>query len=178
MTIKQERLKLTCQSLHMIHLSFLLSLASSIHIRRQKRISISESLSSFARLFVHPTANTFRSIELCSSYRDFSTVQPEKSYKSPTDISTMSFAAKLHHILSSPEYSSAIAWEPHGRAFRVLIPRQLEKQKILSRYFGHNQYSKFLSDLRNHGLKSLTTGRYKGCYYHEVRSSQSSRLGY
>ena len=81
----------------------------------------------------------------------------------------MTFAEKLHHILSEPECADFIAWESHGRAFRIIIPRQLEEQKILHRYFGHNLFSTFLSQLRSNGLKPLVNTRNKGCYYHEVR---------
>lgn len=109
------------------------------------------------------------SFNLRSSYKDYSLVAAKEDYEAPIKVEEMTFAEKLHHILSEPEYSDFIAWESHGRAFRILIPRQLEEKKILHRYFGHSLFSTFLSQLRSSGLKPLVNTRNKGCYYHEVR---------
>ncbi|GAX22646.1 hypothetical protein FisN_17Lh139 [Fistulifera solaris] len=106
-------------------------------------------------------------IRMDHSYQDYSLVKGEDDYEAPSAVEDMNFGEKLHHILSEPKYSTFIAWEPHGRAFRILIPRQLEEQKILHRYFGHNLFSTFLSQLRSNGLKPLVNSRNKGCYYHE-----------
>ena len=101
------------------------------------------------------------------SYRDFSQVPPEVGYVHPTSIDQMTFAQKVHHMLSDDTVSNWIHWLPHGRAFKIAVPKRLEQSKTLQRYFGHNRYSSFLRQLNNHGLKHITKGADRNCYYHE-----------
>ena len=79
----------------------------------------------------------------------------------------MTFGRKLHHMLMSPECRGIISWMPHGRAFRILVPKKMEQDSILSKYFGHSRYSTFLSQLKNNGLKMITRGKDRMCFYHE-----------
>jgi hypothetical protein len=102
------------------------------------------------------------------SYRDFSSVPPEPGHREPVDISKMTFAQKLHDMLSQDEYSGCLAWLPHGRAFRIISPKLMEQTKLLHFYFGHNRYSGFLIQLKKYGVKLITKGRDCNCYYHEV----------
>jgi hypothetical protein len=102
------------------------------------------------------------------SYRDFSSVPPEPGHREPVDISEMTFAQKLHDMLSQEEYSGCLAWLPHGRAFRIISPKMMEQTKLLHFYFGHNRYSGFLIQLKKYGVKVITKGRDCNCYYHEV----------
>jgi uncharacterized protein YktA (UPF0223 family) len=84
----------------------------------------------------------------------------------------MTFAQKLHHLLSQQEeaYSNCIAWLPHRRAFRIINPKRMEETRILEHYCGHNRYSAgFLIQLKKYRLKALTSGKDVNCYYHEVR---------
>jgi HSF-type DNA-binding len=105
--------------------------------------------------------------EHCSSYRDFSSVPPEPGYSTP-NIENMTFAEKLHHMLSEKKFESLIGWMPHGRAFKVLRPGGFER-RVMPMYFGHSRYSGFLSMLRQYGLKNLIkAGPDQGCLYHEV----------
>ncbi|EEC48287.1 predicted protein [Phaeodactylum tricornutum CCAP 1055/1] len=101
------------------------------------------------------------------SYRDFSSVPPEAGYDNPASVEEMTFACKLHAMLMNPECQGIINWLPHGRAFRILVPKKMEQDKILMRYFGHNRYSSFLSQLKNYGLKMITRGKDRNCFYHE-----------
>ena len=101
------------------------------------------------------------------SYRDFSQVPPEIGYAHPTNIADMTFSQKVHHMLSDEAISNWIHWLPHGRAFRIAVPKRLEQSQTLQRYFGHNRYSSFLRELNNYGFKHLTTGPDRNCYYHE-----------
>ena len=101
------------------------------------------------------------------TYRDFSSVPPKLDYEAPKSIEEMSFSQKVHDILSQDEYKDFIDWCPHGRAFRVLVPKCLEKAGILKKYFGHSRYSSFLRQLSNHGFKHITQGPDRNCYYHE-----------
>lgn len=100
-------------------------------------------------------------------------VPPDDGYEVPTDLGTMSFSEKLHHLLSNKEYNDCIAWVHHGRAFRVLVPKFLEQRKILQKYFGHNRYSYFLTQLQHYGLKQFTQGNDIHAYYHDVGWSGS-----
>eukprot|EP00977_Amphora_coffeiformis_P003360 scaffold621_cov157-Amphora_coffeaeformis.AAC.2 len=100
------------------------------------------------------------------TYSDFSQVPPATDYKPATDIATMTFAEKVHHILSQPEYEADISWMPHGRAFKVHRPGPFEKG-ICKQYFGHGRYSSFLRQLNNHGFKHISQGADRNCYYHQ-----------
>lgn len=46
---------------------------------------------------------------------------------------------QLHSILSRPEFATAVSWLPHGRAFKVHVPKEFEKN-ILPTYFGHGRW--------------------------------------
>lgn len=101
------------------------------------------------------------------SYRDFSCCVPSLlADKAPTAVKEMSFSQKLHLILSTKEYMFCIGWMPHGRAFRVHIPKRFEA-KVSPKYFGHSRYSSFLRQLNNFGFKHITQGPDRNCYYHE-----------
>lgn len=101
------------------------------------------------------------------SYRDFSQVPPEADYKHPTNIDEMTFSQKVFHMLSDDALSNWIHWLPHGRSFKIAVPKRLEQSQTLQRYFGHNRYSSFLRMLNNHGFKHITKGPDRNCYYHE-----------
>lgn len=101
------------------------------------------------------------------SYRDFSPIPAAVGETIPSDIEQMNFPQKVHHILSQPEYSKYISWQPHGRAFRINIPKMFEN-KVCSKYLGHTRYSSFLRQLSNHSFKNITQGPDRNCYYHEV----------
>jgi hypothetical protein len=108
------------------------------------------------------------------SYRDFSSVPAEMNYETPENISNMTFAQKVHHILSQEEYKKWIGWLPHGRAFQILSPKGLEQAQILEKYVGHGRYSSFLRQLSNHGFKHISRGPDRNSYYHEVRKANCS----
>ena len=107
------------------------------------------------------------------SYRDFSQIPPEEGYVAPVAVDQMTFAQKIHHMLSDPENGNVITWMTHGRAFKITAPKKLEKD-ILPRYIdGHCHYSSFLTKLRINGFKLLTEGKDQGCHYHEVSDPRS-----
>ena len=57
------------------------------------------------------------------SYRDYSKVPPPPGYVPPTDIHQMSFAEKVHHILSQPKYEHSISWRVSSCTFVLPMPR-------------------------------------------------------
>lgn len=101
------------------------------------------------------------------SYRDFSSLPCQVGDEFPKEISEMTFPQKVHHILSQPEHSKFISWQPHGRAFRISIPKMFETT-VCHKYFQHSRYSSFLRQLSNYGFKHMTQGLDRNCYYHEV----------
>ena len=103
------------------------------------------------------------------SYRDFSQVPPPADYEHPAEIKDMSFAQKVHHILSQPEYAKWISWMPHGRAFKVHVPVLFESQ-VCPKYFNHKRYSSFLRELNNHGFKHISKGTDRNCKYRELQN--------
>ena len=102
------------------------------------------------------------------SYRDFSRVPPpppgnnNNNSTLPTRIDEMTFAQKVHHMMSHAEYCEYIAWMPHGRAFKVVKPQLFEKFACPV-YFGHSRYSSFLRSLNNYGFKHLSKGVDRNC---------------
>ena len=102
------------------------------------------------------------------SYRDFSSVPPEIDHVEPTNIQDMTFSQKVHHMLSQKEYQNWISWMPHGRSFKILVPKRLEQAGVLQKYFGHSRFSSFLRQLNNFGFKHITKGPDRNTYYHEV----------
>mmetsp|Transcript_27329 Transcript_27329/g.57241 ORF Transcript_27329/g.57241 Transcript_27329/m.57241 type:complete len:334 (-) Transcript_27329:100-1101(-) len=101
------------------------------------------------------------------SYRDFSQVPPDMKYQPPTSIEQMSFSEKVYDILCDDSYSQCIQWLPHGRGFKITIPKRLEQSRVLQKYFAHNRFSSFLRQLNNHGFKHVTRGVDRNSYYHE-----------
>lgn len=53
------------------------------------------------------------------------------------------FPAKMHSILSRDDLKDIICWLPHGRAWRVLKPREFEV-RVLPSYFEHAKFSSFI----------------------------------
>jgi len=108
---------------------------------------------------------------LAHNYRDYSRIPPppgESPY--PENIDAMSFAQKVHHMLfNTTEFTcQAIRWCRHGRAFRVVDPLLLEAtMELLPKHFGHDDYTKFFSDLSRAGFHRISNGPDMGCFWNE-----------
>lgn len=54
-----------------------------------------------------------------------------------------SFPAKMHAILTRPDLKEIIQWQPHGRSWKVLKPREFEV-RVIPIYFEHAKFSSFI----------------------------------
>lgn len=98
------------------------------------------------------------------TYFDCSKVPPPGNYTFPQQIADMTFAEKIYDMLSQPQYDHCIEWMPHGRAFKVTVPKSFEAE-CCPRYFGHSRYSTFLRDLNRHSFKHISRGQDRNCKY-------------
>jgi len=88
----------------------------------------------------------------------------KKGGREPSPIS--SFPAKLHKILSLPEFSHIISWRPHGRSWRVLNPK-LFTDVVMPKYFSRqSKYSSFTRQVSGWNFRRITRGPDRFTYYH------------
>jgi hypothetical protein len=52
------------------------------------------------------------------------------------------FPAKLHEIVSNPEYEQIISWNPHGRSWEVK-DKKLLVSVVAKEHFNHSNYESF-----------------------------------
>lgn len=95
------------------------------------------------------------------TYRDLSHVRPPHGFKPVARIEEMTFAQRVHHMLSQQEFNGLVTWMPHGRAFKVLVIPLFEIH-VCEKYFGHRSYGKFREDLNKNGFKYISDGRDEG----------------
>jgi hypothetical protein len=76
------------------------------------------------------------------------------------------FPAKMHAILASPDLNDIVAWDSHGRSFRMLKPKQFELH-ILPRFFEHSKFSSFIRQANGWGFRRFLSGPNRGSYYQE-----------
>lgn len=101
-------------------------------------------------------------------YRDHSTVQDDDPLTPLTPLARVpNFPAKMHAILSRSDLADVVTWLPHGRAWRVLKPREFEVRVIPS-YFEHNKFSSFIRQANGWGFRRITKGPDRNSYYHEL----------
>ena len=86
------------------------------------------------------------------TYRDFSTVTLSDLGDCLTNWNADLFPAKLHKILSTPEYAHIIAWKSHGRAWEVL-DRALFLKVVLPNHFNHSNSGSFNRSVNGWGFK-------------------------
>ena len=55
---------------------------------------------------------------------------------------TPCFPMKMHAILSNPKLANIIAWDDHGRSFRILRKKEFETQ-VMPKYFEHTKFGEF-----------------------------------
>ena len=62
------------------------------------------------------------------------------------------FPAKLHEIVSTPEYQHIIAWKPHGRGW-ALVDKSLFISVVLPKHFNHSNFGSFNRSVNGWGFK-------------------------
>ena len=101
-------------------------------------------------------------------YRDFSTeTDPDPLTPLTPPGRVPNFPAKMHAILSRSDLSDIVAWMPHGRAWRVLKPREFEL-RVIPTYFEHSKFSSFIRQANGWGFRRITQGKDRNSYYHEL----------
>ena len=82
---------------------------------------------------------------------------------------TTPFPWKLHDMLDDMDKNgdpTIVCWQPHGRAFMVLKPKEFV-EKIMHHYFNQTKYASFQRQLNLYGFSRLSHGRDKGAYFHQ-----------
>lgn len=101
-------------------------------------------------------------------YRDHSTDEDDDPLTPLTPLARVpNFPAKMHAILSRSDLADVVTWLPHGRAWRILKPREFEVRVIPS-YFEHNKFSSFIRQANGWGFRRITKGPDRNSYYHEL----------
>lgn len=91
----------------------------------------------------------------------------EETRKAPRGGVTTPFPVKLHNLLESNEWSDIISWQPHGRCFVIRKPEEFIKN-VMPRHFRQTKLTSFQRQLNLYCFLRITSGRDKGCYYHEL----------
>eukprot|EP00980_Cylindrotheca_fusiformis_P005429 scaffold1157_cov122-Cylindrotheca_fusiformis.AAC.21 len=80
-----------------------------------------------------------------------------------------SFPEKLHRLLLEVEYEGKgdiISFTPDGHAFQIHKPQEFF-DKIVPQYFNQSHLSSFKRQLNLYGFEAITSGTFKGAYYHQ-----------
>ena len=86
------------------------------------------------------------------TYRDYSQVMLTDSDDCMKQWNADLFPAKLHKILSTPEYAHIITWKPHGRAWEI-VNRPLFLEVVVPRHFHHANFGSFNRSVNGWGFK-------------------------
>ena len=101
-------------------------------------------------------------------YKDFSNVSDPDSLTPLTPPGRVpNFPAKMHAILSRSDLTEIVCWLPHGRAWKVLKPREFEV-RVIPTYFEHAKFSSFIRQANGWGFRRITHGKDRNSYYHPL----------
>lgn len=81
------------------------------------------------------------------------------------EIKNAKLPAKLNHMLMDPTLQHILSWMPHGRAWKILRPKDFT-EVVLPRYFESVNYNSFVRLVNAWGFRRFTTGRDSNAYYH------------
>jgi hypothetical protein len=101
------------------------------------------------------------------SFSQARSVETSSTSSSSSSTKEPNFPAKLHAILSNPEYEDIVSWFPHGRSFRILRLQEFE-ERILPKYFRHGRYPSFTRQLNGWGFHRVNEGPEYNSHYHEL----------
>ena len=90
----------------------------------------------------------------------------------------ITFPMKLHNLLESlPDTETAIAWQHHGRAFKINDKERMANE-ILPTYFNYErgQFASFQRQLNIYEFMRITGGPDTGTYYHPLFLRSRSEL--
>ena len=91
------------------------------------------------------------------------------------DVRAQVFPVKLAMILSQKCFSDIITWMPHGRAWKILSPKDFI-EKVAPHFFDSPRYASFIRLVNAWGFKRIRSGLDTNAYYHEVSVSDSLGL--
>lgn len=91
------------------------------------------------------------------------------------DVRAQVFPVKLAMILSQKCFSDIITWMPHGRAWKILSPKDFI-EKVAPHFFDSPRYASFIRLVNAWGFKRIRSGLDTNAYYHEVSFSDSLEL--
>ena len=103
-------------------------------------------------------------IQVYDGYNNFSFVKKSDN----RNINPDNFPARLHLMLSNPEFQEIITWLPHGRSWRVLKRKIFEKE-VIPLYFRHSSFHSFMRQVKAWGFLCVKSGDETNSFYHEVR---------
>mmetsp|Transcript_25616 Transcript_25616/g.47090 ORF Transcript_25616/g.47090 Transcript_25616/m.47090 type:complete len:490 (+) Transcript_25616:181-1650(+) len=102
------------------------------------------------------------------TYRDFSRVKvDDEAGEDDKAKNRPNFPAKLHAIVSNPNYQHIICWLPHGRSWKI-VDKYLLTSVIIPQHFAHAKFESFNRSVNGWGFKRLLNpGPDCKSYYHE-----------
>eukprot|EP00578_Thalassiosira_sp_NH16_P010785 CAMPEP_0181121038 /NCGR_PEP_ID=MMETSP1071-20121207/24510_1 /TAXON_ID=35127 /ORGANISM="Thalassiosira sp., Strain NH16" /LENGTH=481 /DNA_ID=CAMNT_0023205801 /DNA_START=231 /DNA_END=1676 /DNA_ORIENTATION=- len=109
------------------------------------------------------------------TYRDYSQVEVSSDDETSTTAGDdkkpsrlqPNFPAKLHAIVSNPNYQHIICWQPHGRSWKI-VDKHLLSTVICPKHFAHAKFESFNRSVNGWGFKRLLNpGPDCKSYYHE-----------
>ena len=113
------------------------------------------------------------------TYRDYSQVEVSSDDEAPStvDIDKKSsrlqpnFPAKLHAIVSNPNYQHIICWQPHGRSWKI-VDKHLLSTVICPKHFAHAKFESFNRSVNGWGFKvSAHNKKLEICAYEMARAT-------
>lgn len=115
------------------------------------------------------------------TYRDYSQVEVSSDDEAPSTVDVdkkssrlqPNFPAKLHAIVSNPNYQHIICWQPHGRSWKI-VDKHLLSTVICPKHFAHAKFESFNRSVNGWGFK--VSAHNKKLWNMCIRDSESNVL--
>eukprot|EP00566_Odontella_aurita_P008916 CAMPEP_0113561958 /NCGR_PEP_ID=MMETSP0015_2-20120614/20262_1 /TAXON_ID=2838 /ORGANISM="Odontella" /LENGTH=823 /DNA_ID=CAMNT_0000463805 /DNA_START=13 /DNA_END=2484 /DNA_ORIENTATION=- /assembly_acc=CAM_ASM_000160 len=89
-----------------------------------------------------------------------------------SDSGAIGFPERLYDLLSHPDHardiSDVISWQPHGRSWTILKPKEFERTILPRFYSAKCKYTSFIRQANGWGFRRITQGPDRNSYYHEL----------